>query len=115
MPVGAPIKIEIVADKDPGNQRSRWSANSLRVFAKHPSVQRYLGPGPEFTNQEQKHFRVLLAEIVAEAVCQRVLGKKALEDPDEYRDLDWDGYYADYTKLMTEFLPIAHESQVKDP
>ena len=55
------------------------------------------------------------AEIVAEAVCQRVLGKKLAEEPDEYQDLDWDGYYADYTKLMTEFLPIAHESQVKDP
>ena len=36
-------------------------------------------------------------------------------EQEEYQDFDWDAYYAEYTKLMTEFLPIAHESQLKEP
>jgi hypothetical protein len=73
------------------------------------------GPHPEYFGQEEKHFRVLLAEIVAEAVCSLVISKNAALRREEYEDFDWDAYYAEYTKLMTEFLPIAHESQVKDP
>lgn len=114
LPTGAPIKINIVAEEF-GNQRYRWQANMLQIAAKHPSVRRYLGPAPPFPNQEEKHFRVLLAEIVAEAVCQRVLSKAVAESPEEYQDADWDAYYAEYTKFMTKFLPIAHESQLKDP
>jgi hypothetical protein len=111
---GSPIKIEIVPD-DFVNQRYMWRLNELRVGAGHPSVRRYLGSTPPFTNQEEKHFRVLLAEIVAEAVCTRILSRKVAEEPDRYQEADWDAYYADYTRLMTRFLPVAHESQVKDP
>ena len=114
LPAGAPLKISIEPE-DFGNQRYRWQANTLQIAAKHPAICRYLGPVPPFPNQEEKHFRVILAEIVAEAVCQRVLGKKVTECPEEYQEADWDAYYADYSKLMTEFLPIAHALQVKDP
>ncbi len=99
------------------NQRAIWSGNSntLVVAARHPALRRYLGPPPEFPGQEQPHFRVLLAEIVADAVCSRLISKNADTKPDEYTDYDWDAYYADYSKYMSEFLPIAHATQVKDP
>ena len=114
LPYGTPIKIELKDDRFE-NQRSKWHGYTLQIATRHPSLHRYLGPPKEFPGQEAKHFRVLLAEIVAEAVCQRVLGKRAGENPEEFQDADWDLYYAEYTKLMTEFLPIAHETQVKDP
>ncbi len=72
-------------------------------------------PPEEFAGQEEKHFRVLLAEIVAEAVCSLLISKNSALRPEDYDDFDWDAYYASYTKLMTEFLPIAHESQLKEP
>jgi len=114
LPAGAPINIKL-EDDDFVNQRSKWDGNTLIIATRHPSLRRYLGPPKEFLGQEEKHFRVLLAEIVAEAICQRVLGKRTGENPEEFQDADWDLYYAEYTKLMTEFLPIAHETQVKDP
>jgi pyruvate/2-oxoglutarate dehydrogenase complex dihydrolipoamide dehydrogenase (E3) component len=31
--------------------------------------------------------------------------------PEEFEDADWDTYYALYSKLMTGFLPKAHQLQ----
>jgi hypothetical protein len=111
---GAPISI-CLESVNYGNQRSRWKSNILSIAALHPSVQRYLGRPPDFPGQEQKHFRVLLAEIVAEAVCSDLLSKNIEASPKEYEDADWEAYYATYCKYMTEFLLLAHESQVPDP
>jgi hypothetical protein len=113
-PLGSTIKIKI-ENVDHKNQRYLWRSNLLEIASKHPSLSRYLGPPPEFPGQEDKHFRLLLAEIVAEAVCARILGRNAELRPAEYEDNDWDAYYAEYSQLLTEFLPIAHASQVRDP
>jgi hypothetical protein len=112
-PQGASIKIDI-RDVDHMNQRYFWRGNVLEIAARHPSLRRYLGPPDDFPGQEEKHFRVLLAEIVAEAVCSLLISKNAASRPEEYADYDWDAYYAEYTKLLTEFLPVAHASQVRE-
>lgn len=109
---GPAIKIEL-KDTSFGNQRYMWQGNILRIAARHPSLNRYLGGPPDFLGQEDKHYRVLLAEIVAEAVCSRLLSRNANDQPSEYSDFDWDAYYAEYCRMMTKFLPIAHETQVK--
>lgn len=111
-PAGPAIKIEL-KDVSYGNQRYLWQGNVLQIAARHPSLNRYLGGPPDFLGQEDKHYRVLLAEIVAEAVCSRLLSRNANDQPEEYSDFDWDAYYAEYCRMMTKFLPIAHETQVK--
>lgn len=111
-PAGPTIKIEL-KDLSYGNQRYMWQGNILQIAARHPSLNRYLGGPPNFLGQEDKHYRVLLAEIVAEAVCSRLLSRNANDQPGEYSDFDWDAYYAEYCRMMTKFLPIAHETQVK--
>jgi hypothetical protein len=111
-PIGATIKIEL-KDVDHKNQRYVWRANILEIAARHPSLRRYLGDAPKFPGQEANHYRVLLAEIVAEAVCSRLISRKETDSPEEYSDSDWDAYYAEYTAMLTKFLPIAHETQVK--
>lgn len=113
-PLGSSIKIEI-KDVDHKNQRYFWRGNVLEIAARHPSLQRYLGESPSFPGQEEKHFRLLLAEIVAEAVCARIISRSTESRPAEYDEYDWEAYYADYTRLLTEFLPLAHASQVRDP
>jgi hypothetical protein len=111
-PLGATIKIKL-EDADRGNQRYYWRGNVLEIAARHAALRRYLGPAPGFPGQEDKHFRVLLAEIVAEAVCARLVGRNESARAEEYSDADWDAYYAEYSAYLTKFLPIAHETQVK--
>jgi len=111
-PTGATIEIK-VEDESFGNQRYYWRANVLAIGARHPSLRRYLGEAPNFPGQEEKHFRVVLAEIVSEAVCSRILSQRSTSRVEDYADSDWDAYYSEYTELLTKFLPIAHETQVR--
>ncbi len=110
-PPGADLQIKL-EDIDHKNQRYRWRQNLLEIAAKHPSLKRYLGRKEDgFPGQDSKHFRLLLAEIVADAVCAQLLSRNIQDNPEEFEEADWDLYYAEYSKYMTEFLPIAHKLQ----
>jgi hypothetical protein len=116
-PEGDAIKIELM-DVDYKNQRYRWErgSNKLIIAARHPSLRRYLGPANAgFPGQDKTQFQVLLAEIVAFAVSEKVLERRVAQDPDAYRDADLVAYFAERDELVTEFLPLAHESQVPNP
>src|SRR5262249_16787544 len=116
---GISIKIEL-RDEDYGNFRAKWAddekrPNVLLISARHESLRRYLGPGPEFEGQATPHFRILLAEIVAESVCRKSLGLEAKERPWEFRwaDLGKDHIIADTVmaalhKRMRQFVADAH-------
>jgi hypothetical protein len=112
-PKGAGYKIEFSPD-DLGNARSKWSGNILYIAAKHPSLRRYLGKEPNYPGQESLQYRVLLAEVVAEAVCAQKVARR--EQKGEYEDdeKDWDNYFNWYSALMRQFLLLAHETQVPD-
>ena len=111
---GAGISIKI-RDIDLKNQRYQWRSNVLEVAAKHPSLSRYLGDAKDdFPGQEHKHFRVLVAEIVSDAVCGEMLRKRVDANPIDWECADWDSYYAEFSQLMTLFLPIAHKTQVPE-
>jgi len=110
-PRGAGLSIRL-EDVDLGNQRYRWKQNILEIAARHPSLHRYLGDSHEgFPGQESKHFRLLLAEIVSDALCARLVSRNVQASPEEFEDADWDTYYALYSKYMTAFLPKAHQLQ----
>ncbi|MXX70207.1 MAG: hypothetical protein F4Y74_14765 [Gemmatimonadales bacterium] len=112
LPAGAGIKIKL-EDIDLANQRYRWQQNVLEIAARHPSLHRYLGPKVDgFPGQESDHFRLLLAEIVSDAVCAKMMSRNVDETPEDYEDADWDLYYAEYSKYMTLFLPVAHSLQL---
>ena len=109
---GITIKLEDVSH---GAQRYRWKNNLLEIAARHPSLARYIGPKSEqYPGQEERHFRVLLSEIVADAVCSQVLRHNIEANPLDFEDADWDRYYAEFSELMDRFLPMAHELVVPD-
>jgi hypothetical protein len=111
LPAGAGLKIKL-EDIDLANQRSIWRQNVLEIAARHPSLRRYLGDkAVGYPGQESKHFRLLLAEIVSDAVCARMVSREIQECPEDWEEGDWDMYYAAYSKYMTRFLPIAHKLQ----
>ena len=60
-PLGAGIKIKL-EDIKIANQRYRWRQNVLEIAARHPTLKQYLGSAPQFQGQDDKHFRVMLAE-----------------------------------------------------
>ena len=110
---GISIKLE---DAFHGSQRYTWKNHDvLEIAARHPSLKRYLGPkNKNFPGQESQHFRVLLAEIVSDAVCARLLGRNIETNPSDYVNADWDLYYLEFSDLMSNFLPKAHELVVPD-
>ncbi len=110
-PLGSGLEIRL-EDVDLGSLRHRWQQNVLEIAAQHPSVGRYLGSQSEgYPGQGSRHFRLLLAEIVAEAVCTRIMEHQEELAPGRYADFGWGDYYAEFSRLMTKFLPITHRLQ----
>ena len=122
---GIPLKIEI-KDEDFGNYRARWGDREgkpylLLISSRHPSLKRYLGPGPNFEGQHSTHFRAILAEIVAECVCRKSLFTEAQHQSwlfhwaDQKEDyLIAETVVAELHKRMKDFLPIAHQVMLED-
>ncbi len=103
---GIVIKLE---DVDHGALRYRWNKNVLEIGARHPSLKRYLGPKSEqYPGQDELHFRVLLAEVVAEALCARRLQGNIEANPRDFEGIAWDDYYRHFARMMSDFLPKAH-------
>lgn len=95
--------------------RYTWKKNELIVAARHPSISRYLGRREMgFPGQSEKHFRLILAEIVSDAVCSRTLSHNIERDPDSYRNPDWDMFYNDFSRYMTQLLPKLHKLFLAD-
>lgn len=120
-----PIKIEL-RDEDYGNFRAQWADHEgkphlLLVSARHKSLHRYLGPAPLYEGQDAPHFRLLLAEIVAESVCRKSLILEAKERTWEFRWADLkddhtiaDGVLAELQKRMRDFVADAHAIMLSD-
>ena len=107
-PAGAGIVIKL-EDVDHGAFRYRWNKNVLEIGARHPSLNRYLGPKSErYPGQDELHFRVLLAEVVAEALCARRLEGNIRANPGDFEAMSWDDHYRHFSELMSRFLPKAH-------
>ena len=112
---GAGIEIKL-EDVSHGVQRYKWNKNVLEIAARHPSLSRYLGPKSErFSGQEEHRFQVLIAEIVADAVCSNLVRHNAQTNPADYDNADWDTYYFAFSELMDKFLPIAHKQIIPSP
>lgn len=116
---GVNLEIKIVPE-DLGVYRAMWAVpegkpNLLKISAKHDSIKRYLGDAPDFAGQEKPHFRVLLAEIVAESVCRKSLGLEVEDKPWEFKDaflgtpsIVVDAVYSHLQKRIRDFVAIAH-------
>ena len=127
---GVPLDIKLVP-KPFGHFRAQWSSEAgkshvLEISGLHPSLKRYLGnpvgDPPEFPGQDSPLYRVLLAEIVAEAVCHKLMLEEAakqsyeLDDLRMANDLDLiiDSVRSHYHKRLNRFLLLAHSAMVKD-
>lgn len=106
---GKNITIKVV-DEDFGEQRATWDKNVLKIAGRHPSIQRYLGPADDgFPYQVSLHFRLLIAELVADNVARRIL-----EANSEHEEMDAPGFYRKHRRYLNEFLIVAHKLQIAE-
>lgn len=108
---GQDFEIKIV-DEDLGDQRSVLIENKLKINGRHKNIKRYLGPGPDFVGQDSIHFRLLMAELIADTVARRVLELNAQKNVAGYRDMDATGFYRKHRGFMNSFLEKAHLIQI---
>jgi hypothetical protein len=114
-PPGVSVDIQIVPDPA-GQWRAMWDRNNpnlLKVYAEHSTLARYLGPREhQYPGQNQPHFRILLAEIVAGKVVERILQARVEANPRLFADSQ--SFFFIYSEEMTSFLPIAHKIMLSD-
>lgn len=110
---GQDFEIKIV-DEDIGDQRSVLVENKLKINGRHENIKRYLGPGPDFIGQDSIHFRLLMAELIADTVARRILELNAQKNVSGYRDMDATGFYRKHRGFMNAFLEKAHRIQIPD-
>jgi dipeptidyl aminopeptidase/acylaminoacyl peptidase len=114
-PPGVSIEIKVVSESM-GLWRASWDRNNpnlLKVYAEHPTLSRYLGSEKEgYPGQKQAHFRILLAEIVAGKVVERILEQKMESNVTDFEEPK--AYFFHQSEEMTSFLQIAHKIMISD-
>lgn len=113
--MGKDFRIEISPD-DLGDIRAAFfdAENLIKINGQHKNIKRYLGPAPEYNGQLTIHFRLLMAELIADTVARRILESNAQKNASEYRDLDVTAFYRKHREYMNKFLEIAHKIQVPE-
>jgi hypothetical protein len=113
---GVELKFELVAYSLGQNYRASWSRtepNKLEITTKHESISRYLGREDQgYPGQHCAPFRVLLAELISDNVCRRIVDE-LLKGAAQKTDAD--SVYTLHNRLMKEFTPIAHRIQLANP
>jgi hypothetical protein len=110
---GPRLQIKIV-DEAQGRFRAYVERESevttIKIFGAHSAIKRYLGPGPEFPQQESLQARLVIAEIIAGEAARLVMEKK-------YRapgDLDGPAFYAEHLLYMDKYLQRCHRMMLAD-
>jgi len=89
-----------------GDQRAQWSSDYrlLKIMGEHAAVRPYLGSKDEgYPGQDSPQVRLLIAELVADAVVRRLLQQKYGED-----EVDIATFYVEHYKLVAQLLARAH-------
>jgi len=111
---GKNITIKVV-DEDLGEQRAVWDSNLLKISGRHPSVKRYLGSSEDdFPGQDSIHFRLLVAELIADNVARRILELNAQINIRAFENMDITAFYRLHRKHMNDFLEVAHKIQIPE-
>lgn len=113
---GIELTFELVDYPLGQNYRATWDRdepNKLQITTQHESISRYLGSADDgYPGQHSEAFRVLLAELISDNVCRRIVAEQLRALPME---IDADKVYVQHNRLMREFTPIAHRVQLASP
>jgi hypothetical protein len=82
---------------EPGEQQT------LKIFARHSALKRYLGEAPEYAGQDSPEWQAVQAEVVTEAIVRRIVSRKY---PAGSEDVDADQIYYDHFSYTSRLLPL---------
>ena len=113
---GAELRFQLVNYSLGENYRAVWDRkepNRLLITTQHESVKRYLGAeAKNYPGQHEGPFRVLMAELISDNICRRIVEEHVRALPHEF---DSDKVYLMHNRLMKEFTPLAHKIQLANP
>ena len=114
--LGAELRFQLVNYSLGENYRAVWDRrepNRLLITTRHESVSRYLGEEADgYPGQHEGTFRVLMAELISDNICRRIVEEHVRALPHEF---DSDKVYLMHNRLMKEFTPLAHKIQLANP
>ncbi|OBG55773.1 MULTISPECIES: ATP-binding protein [unclassified Mycobacterium] len=110
---GPSLQIRIV-DEVAGRYRAYMDraddVTVIKILGGHPAIRRYIGPGPDFPNQDDPAARSVIAEIIAEQAARLVMEKKHKTAG----ELDGAAFYADHFFYLDKYLVRCHKDLVGD-
>ena len=110
---GPSIEIRIV-DEAGGKYRALVDREGdhtvIKILGGHPAIRRYLGPGPDFPNQDERGARLMIAEIVAGEASRIVMEKRFSVSG----ELDAPAFYSEHLTYMHRYLRRCHKMMVSD-
>ncbi len=101
---GTDFKPELVPEVQ-GDQRAQWSSDYrvLRIMGEHPAVKPHLGDKDDgYPGQDSPQFRLLMAELVTDAVVRRIVLEKYGDN-----EIDVGTFYVEQYRLLAKFLSRA--------
>jgi len=111
---GGPRLVIKIVDEAQGRYRAyverQGELTTIRIMGRHSAIKRYLGPGPEFINQDSIEARLMIAEIVAGEAARLVMERK-YRSPGE---LDGPAFYAEHLYYLEKYLARCHKMMVAD-
>lgn len=110
---GPRLDIKIV-DEAQGRYRAyvdrAGEITTIKILGGHSAVKRYLGPGPDFPDQDTPAARLVIAEIIAGEAARLVMERKYQSTG----DLDGPAFYAEHLLYLEKYLPRCHKMMVVD-
>lgn len=111
---GPQIEIKIL-DKFAGKFRAEvisMPSGSVRmeICGQHPVLKRYLGPGPEFPNQDAVVTKAVLAEIIASEAARFVVERKY----PNIAEIDGAEFYSEHRTYLEKYLNRCHKMMLSD-
>lgn len=104
----------IIVDEAAGKYRARvervGDRTVIKILGGHPAIRRYLGPGPDFPNQDTVPARTVVAEVIAGEATRMVMEKK-FPVPGE---LDAPAFYSEHIGLLAKYLTRCHKMMVAE-
>ena len=82
-----------------GAFRAEIKGNVVRIFGRHPAVERLIGKAPEFPQQDDPIGRAAIAEIVASEVTRKIVEAKF-----RGKDVDAAAIYFEHRELLSRYL-----------
>ena len=88
-----------IENESAGAFRAEFKGSTVRIFGRHPAVEKLIGKAPDFSLQNEPIGRAAIAEIVASEVTRKIVEAKL-----RGKDIDAATIYYEHRELLSRYL-----------